>query len=231
MSGTVIWLFGRGLSIGCGLTWDIPKDWGVLSRPNKMDRIKIDLTQAMHACNNVDSIFDFLTHLASNTKSGHRHLFATTNWDYLLQQEIWKLGLKVMPPWLANSQVFHINGTIETVENDINRSPFILPEDLAGQRVWSHESESFLNKMIWEKRFVVVGMAFECEADKFLFRALGRVEDDLPIGESFWTIINPDQNILDLTKSLIQMNLPNAKVDCFAGTLDQWRVCGMPRLY
>jgi hypothetical protein len=232
MSGTVIWLFGRGLSIGCGLTWDIPKKCESLSRAEMVGLIKSQLAEAMqHKSVNVASISDFLRHLAEKTESGKQHLFVTTNWDYLLQQEILNLELEVRPSWLANSQVYHINGSIEVLENNSNRSPFILPNDLAVHRVRSHEAESVFEKMIWEKRFVVVGMAFECEADKFLFQALGRVEDDLPIGDSYWTIVNPDQKFLDQCKSLIQKNIPNAKIDCFAGTFDKWMICGMPQIY
>ena len=36
------------------------------------------------------------------------------------------------------------------------------------------------NKFIWSQTFVVVGMSFECQVDKYLLSALKRVEDDLP---------------------------------------------------
>ena len=39
------------------------------------------------------------------------------------------------------------------------------------------------------------GMSFECDTDRFLLRVLHKVEDDMPIGKSHWTIVNPDQKV------------------------------------
>jgi len=47
-----------------------------------------------------------LSELARRTVPGWGHRFYTTNWDFLLQREIFALGLRVLPPWLSESHVF-----------------------------------------------------------------------------------------------------------------------------
>lgn len=78
------------------------------------------------------------------------------------------------------------------------------------------------NQIIWDRAFVVVGMSFECETDKFLLTALNRVEDDLPIGESNWVVVNPDANALQKSCAHITLALPRATVQAIPATLDQW---------
>lgn len=111
----------------------------------------------------------FLDFLAKRTTSGWRHLFVTTNWDYLLQREINSfipvIPGNVKPAWLADSHVFHLNGTIEDPSDHPFRSPFMLPEDPHHQRAWTPEANIALNKVIWQGMIVVVGMSFECATD------------------------------------------------------------------
>ena len=49
--------------------------------------------------------------------------------------------------------------------------------------------------------------------DKFLLHHLSEVQDDLPIGESLWVIVNPDRASLDAVSSRILKVLPRAKVN------------------
>jgi hypothetical protein len=84
--------------------------------------------------------------------------------------------------------------------------------------------------MIWEKVFVVVGMSFECQTDKFLLHHLSEVQDDLPIGESLWVIVNPDRASLDAVSSRILKVLPGAKVNSVCSTFSRWQDEGFPGL-
>jgi hypothetical protein len=84
--------------------------------------------------------------------------------------------------------------------------------------------------MIWQKIFIVVGMSFECDSDRFLLSAINQVGDDLPIGESFWIIINPDQNILNLLEHRIKNALPRAKIISFCDTFNDWINLNFPGL-
>ncbi|TKR55361.1 hypothetical protein D7I39_11120 [Allopusillimonas ginsengisoli] len=232
---TTIWLFGRGLSCSCGLSWTVPADWKNLPRDGQIERIKYAIRTEMGASNvDISCIQRLLDDLAAKTSNGRRHRFGTTNWDYLLQREMLTRSIVdwdgKLPTWLANSHVTHFNGTAEELETNKNRSPFLLEEDAFDVRTWSAEADSFFNFMIWARRFVVVGMSFECDTDRFLLQALGKVEDDLPIGESSWLIINPDAGALKKSCQAIQEHLPHATIKSVCSGFSDWQDDGYPGL-
>ena len=231
MSHTVEWFFGRGLSIGCGLSWTVPAEWHAFNRDDRIARIKAALSSEMSACHvNTSDIRHFLDLLAQRTVSPWRHQFHTTNWDYLLQREILNLGLTVQPPWCAESHVYHLNGTVEKLPDNLRRSQFVLESDPAQQRVATTEGDIAFNKFIWSNVFVVVGMSFECEVDRYLLSALKRVEDDLPIGESTWIVLNPNEETLASTRARLQAALPQASIAGSATTFRAWLNAGTPEL-
>ncbi len=84
--------------------------------------------------------------------------------------------------------------------------------------------------MIWGQFFVVVGMSFECRIDKFLLTMLNKVEDDLPIGESTWLLINPDEMSLEQSALRIQSALPSAIIHKIPYKFDDWINSRMPQL-
>lgn len=176
------------------------------------------------------SIQRFLDTLQGHTKPDWRHLFVTTNWDYLLQREILAMGLTMQPPWLANSHVFHVNGTVEVLPDNSNRSPFLLEEDRVGQRIFTPEANIAYTHMIWQRTFVVVGISFECETDRFLLSALNRVESDLPIGESTWFLVNCNVQSLAVSAERISRALPRAKVKPIPATFEAWLAARFPEL-
>ena len=214
---TINWLFGRGLSIECNLFWTVPKEWKCphpcQSREIKISMIKNALAKEMNKLSTgCEIIRYFFEVLSIYTNSNYNNRLITTNWDYLLDREIQNLDLEKLPSWLDDSLVFHLNGTIENFENHSNRSPFLLEEDSGEQRTFSVEANTAYNKMIWNKVFVVVGMSFECETDRFFLNALNKVEDNLIIGESLWVVVNPDADALKQTCLRIQIALPCASV-------------------
>lgn len=230
-SNCVNWLFGRGLSIGCKLPWSVPTGWAVVPREKKIDLIKTALRAEMNKssvdCTVIKHLFRVLS---ANTNENWRHRFITTNWDYLLQREILDLKLEVLPFWLDNSHVFHLNGTVENLSDNSNRSPFLLEEDSVKQRMETTEANKVFNHIIWSRKFVVVGMSFECATDRFLLSALGRVEDDLPIGESSWIVVNPDNDILKESYRRIKEALPYTSVISVPFTLNDWLHRGVQEL-
>lgn len=228
---TVTWLMGRGLSVACGLTWNVPPEWYGLGREDKIEQIKVSLRGEMDGQHiNTQPIRALLATLSRFTTRGWRHEFVTTNWDYLLQREIFRLGLEVLPSWLTTSAVFHLNGTVELLPSNDHRSPFLLEEDNVCHRHWTVEAEIAYSRVIWRRVFVVVGMSFECETDRFLLSALQRVEDDLPIGESQWLILNPDREILEQSSRRIREALPRARVEPLEERFESWVQRGMPQL-
>lgn len=230
-SECVNWLFGRGLSIGCNLSWSAPTEWRSIPREETIERIKGTLRKEMGSPSVDSSVIQrFLRFLEQQTAPNWSSRFITTNWDYLLQREIQALNLEALPDWLANSHVFHLNGTVEELEDNSHRSPFLLEEDSAAQRCFTPEANIVYNQMMWDRTFVVVGMSFECETDKFLLSALGRVEDELPIGESTWVVVNRNSSALERSCSRIASVLPRASVKDVCADFNSWFERGLPEL-
>ena len=172
----------------------------------------------------------FLDLLANHTVAPWQHQFHTTNWDYLLQREIFALGLTVQPPWCANTHVYHLNGTVEILPDNSRRSAFVLESDNAQSRSATVEGDIAFNKIIWNETFVVVGMSFECEVDKYLLTALRRVQGEVPIGQSDWIVVNPCVEALAAMCARLQGALPRAKIVGVASTFGKWLDAGVPEL-
>jgi hypothetical protein len=228
---TTNWLFGRGLSISCNLTWNVPGHFKQFTREQKIKHIKVKLRSEMSR-QSVDCLViqNLLTMLATRTAPDWRHRLLTTNWDYLLQREIQALKLKALPTWLVNSHVFHLNGTVENLSDNTNRSALVLEDDTSEERRYSAESNVAFNDMCWDEDFVVIGMSFECEVDKFLLTALKKVQDNLPIGQSRWLLVNPDINALDASCDRIRSALPKASVQSVKLRLDEWINAELPEM-
>lgn len=77
--------------------------------------------------------------------------------------------------------------------------------------------------MIASDLFMVVGMSFECDTDRFLLYSLGKVEDDMPIGESTWLIVNHNSEALKVSCAAIQQRLPRAKVIAVRSGFSDWQ--------
>lgn len=225
------WLFGRGLSCACKLSWVVPHEWRNIPREERIERIKITLRKEMDSRTiDVSVIRRLLRILELHAAPNWKNRFITTNWDYLLQREIKALNPNVMPGWLASSHVFHLNGSVEYLEDNSHRSPFLLEEDSAAQRCFTPEANIAYTHMKWDRTFVVVGMSFECETDKFLLSALGRVEDDMPIGVSSWIVVNRNAQALELSCSRISHVLPRASVKSVCVDFNEWLESGLPEL-
>src|SRR5262245_23114714 len=134
--GTLIWLFGRGASIACGLPWSVPAAWDSRLRDERISAIREALHDEMNSPT-VDTrpYSQLLTVLALGTSPGWRHRFITTNWDCLLQREVDKAYPAVCPEWLESTHVFHLNGTIDNRPEKSRRSCFLLESDPKGTRV------------------------------------------------------------------------------------------------
>ncbi len=225
------WIFGRGASIACNLTWTIPSDILSLPRNEQVARIQECINNEMVKPKvDVSPYSNLLKILEKRTSASWKHRFITTNWDYLLQRTILDLGFKVVPSWLANSHVFHVNGTTEILADNRQRSHFLLESDLGQTRMPTTEANKAFNAMIWDDLFIVVGISFECQVDRFLLWALGKVENDMPIGQSLWLVVNPDKEVLAASCARIKAALPRAQVFNRCDKFDDWIKTGLPCL-
>jgi hypothetical protein len=203
------------------------------SRAERIEKIIQALRGEMDSPNvHPGPIREFLMSLNEHTAQEWRHLFVTTNWDYLLQRELNKMvHTLALPAWLhlgAGSHVYHLNGTVEAGTQ--HRSCFMLQDDKGPERTQTTEANYAFGHMICERTFVVVGMSFECGADKFLLTQLKKVEDCMPIGESNWIIVNPHGETLETVCGLIRQALPAAHVESVKSKFADWRHTECPTL-
>ena len=112
----------------------------------------------------------------------------------------------MLPKWLENSHVFHINGTIEEMENNQYRSPFLLPEDNVNRRYKTLEANKAFGRMLTARIFVVVGMSFKCIIDKSFLEMLGIFGNDMHVGESRWIVVNTEVEDAKLVCEKIKKN-------------------------
>jgi hypothetical protein len=84
--------------------------------------------------------------------------------------------------------------------------------------------------MAWHQFFIVGGLSFSCEMDKCTLSILNGVEDELPIGESKWVVVNQDKDDLDKSCSIIQGYLPRAKFYPIHKGLKEWVDTGLAEL-
>ena len=123
-----------------------------------------------------------------------------------------------------------MNGTVEVLPDNTNRSPFLLEDDPPSQRTWSVEANITYNKMIWGSYFIVVGVSFECDTDRFLLKALSDVADALAVGESHWIVLNPDDAALKKVVDAIQSHLPSSSINPVKKKFEKWIAEMMPEL-
>lgn len=220
---SVAWLFGRGCSVACGLHWTVPNWFKVFPRKWQIYFIKIFITREMRGIKiGTGPYRDLIDLLSARTKSGWSHQFITTNWDFLLQREIDNLNLSVKPKWLLNSNVFHLNGSIEKWGDSSSRSKILLESDKHLLRNWSLEANKAYNFLIFQKIIVVAGMSFKCSVDREFLHALNSVQDDLPIGDTLWIIVNRNIEELDAIGILLRQNFPQSKIISIQNSFEVW---------
>lgn len=221
MNSSCFWILGRGASIANGLHWAVPGEWnddlasGRISRDEVIARIRRALNcETSKKGTHCKAYRSLVAELSERTADGWYHRFLTTNWDTLLEQELFPIAeaAGVVPAWLGmQSHVFHLNGTIEEGASD-HRSPFLLEADAADERVKTVEADKAFNELLWSKCVVVVGMSFACATDQTFLAALNAVQDDVPVGEAAIYIVNPDRSALDEVSSHIKRALPASEI-------------------
>lgn len=226
---TVVWLMGRGISIGCGLDWAVPAEWRNLSRETQIKHIKHDLlSELLKPGLDTSGIQTLLLTLRDQTNDNWQHSFVTTNWDTLIEIELDRLHLQSVPNWLSDSAVAHLNGVIDA--DNSCRSRFLLETDSAEVRIPSVEANNAFASIVWSRHIIMVGMSFECRVDKGLLGALSGVSDDLPIGESKWVIVNPRHQDLIIATDRVRKALPDARIQPVAMDFREWVRLGLPEL-
>jgi hypothetical protein len=236
MPNCLVWIFGRGASAACNLHWTVPKEWQAYDRNLQISKIKEAILSEMNSPHIDTGPYKLLlSELAKRTNPNWHHCFLTTNWDFLLQREIKGFGLTSAPRWLPETHVYHINGTVEKWPSAEKaqpplRSPFLLESDLPKQRLYSSEVQQAVQYIIWRRAFIIIGMSFECLMDRAFLRALGNVEDELPIGNALWIVINHDNEALQKIYARLHSSFPKSKYCLLSIGFKEWIQRGMLEL-
>jgi len=106
----------------------------------------------------------------------------------------------------------------------------LLETDALNQRSQSLEFDQALQIMIWRQHFIVVGISFSCPTDRALLAFLHRVHDDLPIGSSWWHVVDPSPDTAGEVCARIADAFPHARVSVSNATFQEWLATGMPEL-
>jgi hypothetical protein len=241
MPQNCFWLFGRGASIANGISWVVPDIWkndlidGRVSREQHIDMIIDKMRKEMQSDKiHTISYQKLLNFMANRTINKGCHSLITTNWDYLLQIEVdrWIETNQPgnSPKFLkTNSSVLHLNGTIEP-NCCLNRSPFLLETDNADYRRNSIEANIAFNMLLWSKLVVIVGMSFECDIDKGLLAALYVHQDNIPLGEALFIVVDPCLDTLDKTGKKLKLCFPESNQILVNCGLEEWIDLNMPEL-
>lgn len=235
------WIFGRGMSLACKLSWDVREIAGFVSK-NRTEQIKLICASLNKAQQSrvVDigpyrRMFDLCD---ARTTAHFKHTFSTLNWDTLAEIAIKERRWKILPRWITGSHIFHWNGTIEEQGRDqfisnrlLRRSPFILPSDEADFRKKSLEGNTAFAKMGWTHVLAICGVSFmpENKCDETLIKLIEWVHDDLPIGECHCFIINNSSEAISRTKEKLEKFLWR-KIIPICRPLDEWVRSGCPEL-
>ena len=136
----------------------------------------------------------------------------------------------MLPKWLESSHVFHLNGTIEEMENNQYRSPFLLPEDNVNRRYKTLEANKAFGRMLTARIFVVVGMSFKCIIDKSFLEMLGIFGNDMHVGESRWIVVNTEVEDAKLVCEKIKKALPSVTTVMVCENFRGWTNKKFPEL-
>ncbi len=235
------WLFGRGASIANGFSWVVPDEWkrdlieGRIDREAHTEMIIDAIRTEIDAPSvNCDPYRRLINIMAERTVDQGYHRLMTTNWDYLLQQEV-SAWIEANQPGLAprflstHGMVYHFNGSAEPGEFQ-NRSPFMLETDSATIRHSTYEANHAFNLVLWSTLVVIVGMSFECDTDRGLLGALRTHEDNIPMGSALFIVVDPCHETLDRTFSTLAACFPRAGGLRVNMGLAEWIDAGMPEL-
>jgi hypothetical protein len=226
MPRKIVWLTGRGVSISCGLDWEVPSELYEAAKRGEMDREALcrricDELHRVQAAAGLDTRpLDVL--LATLRNQGNRdwkHAFVTTNWDTVLDEV-----LAAHPPHDSiDPVVAHINGSIE------DPKALLTELDSGAARDSAFEANKGFQQLLKAQVCVVVGLSLRTHLDKELVSMLGSRQSWSPAGDT-WLVVNHDAGEVQHACELLRERLPRSKVSAIATPFDTWVRNGLPEL-
>jgi len=213
MSGHLVWLAGRGVSMSCGLCWDVPPELearyrrGEIGREALVARICDQLSRAeMDARIDTDPIRELFVRLASANR--FRHSFVTTNWDGLLDRELRAHGF---------APALHLNGSC--AERNI-----LLATDDERAREAVPQAREGLRRLMDADLAVAAGLSLASRLDEGLVARLRGKRGGR------WLVVNHDAAEVRRTCELLRAQLPQCAVSALNEPFDAWVAHGLPGL-
>ncbi|HZM36915.1 MAG TPA: hypothetical protein VFC18_20830 [Burkholderiales bacterium] len=213
MSRHLVWLAGRGVSMSCGLDWDVPpaleaaRHAGEISRAALGERIASALERAQDDaaidCRPIDAMLERI-----RGPSGWRHAFVTTNWDALLDRALERHGFE--PP-------LHLNGSVAARN-------LLLEDDGESAREAVPQVREGLRRLAQAELVVVAGLSLASRLDKALVARLAGKHGGR------WLVVNHDAGEVRRCCAALEQRLPGCTVQAVALPFDRWVAAGLPGL-
>jgi hypothetical protein len=210
MSAHVVWLAGRGVSMSCGLCWDVPPALerayrgGAIGRAELARRICEALERA-EAEASVD--IGPLQALVDRLGDGN-HSFVTTNWDGLLDRALASRGF---------APALHLNGSVAA--RDI-----LLAWDDEREREAAPQAREGLRRLMDADVVVVAGLSLASGLDKALVSRLRGKRGGR------WLVVNHDAAEVRRACDTLRARLAGCEVSAVKETFADWVAAGLPGL-
>jgi hypothetical protein len=212
MSGHLVWLVGRGVSMSCGLCWDVPQHLEDAYHRGEIDRTELTARIcAALARAEADPAVDTrpLHLLASHIRTlGGKQSFVTTNWDGLLDRVLRAQGFPAP---------LHLNGSV--AERNI-----LTAWDDEHAREGVPQAREGLRRLMDADVCVVAGLSLANRLDKGLVARLRAKRGGR------WVVVNHDAGEVRQACELLRAQLAQCEVSAAEEPFDAWVEAGMPGL-
>jgi hypothetical protein len=213
MSRHVVWLAGRGVSMSCGLDWNVPSGLEAALRRRELSRVQLkaricdELSRAQDDasidCGPLDTLL-----ARARASDGWRHALLTTNWDELLDRTAARYGFE--PP-------LHLNGSVGgrniLLEDDDDRAREAVPQAREG-----------LRRLLEADVVVAAGLSLASGLDKALLSRLAGKRG------GHWLVVNRDAAEVRRACEELRRRLPGCSVQAAELPFDEWVCAGFPGL-
>lgn len=212
MSGHLVWLAGRGVSMSCGLCWDVPQALEDAYRRGEIDRAELTARICAELARaEADPAVDTrpLHLLASHLRFLEgKQSFVTTNWDGLLDRALRAHGF---------AAPLHLNGSV--AERNLLTA---WDDERARERV--PQAREGLRRLLDADVCVVAGLSLANRLDEALVARLRGKRGGR------WLVVNHDAAEVRQACELLRAQLARCEVSAVAEPFDAWVEAGMPGL-
>lgn len=212
MSAHLVWLVGRGVSMSCGLCWDVPPELEAAYKRGDIDRAAL----ASRICDELEraerdpgvDLRPLRTLAARLEKANGKHSFVTTNWDGLLDRALREQGL---------AAPLHLNGSaaernVLTAWDD-ERARDAVPQAREG-----------LRRLLDADVVVVAGLSLANRLDQGLVSRLRGKQGGR------WLVVNHDAAQVRQACETLRERLACCQVSAVKESFEDWVAAGLPGL-